>query len=209
VSDPKNVRTVRELLAALDTRGRGEEARRFDEAIWTSRGTNGAILVTDLTGFTKTTKIYGILHFLAIFRRCEQTCVPIIERHNGVMLKQEADDLIGVFPDASDAIRCGLAMLHALQALNSTLQEDERIGLCIGIEYGRYIRLEDDAYGDPVNVAYKLGEDLAETGEILIGSNAYARAKAKDFDFSAYAFDGPRRTNTAKVELEHWSLRLK
>jgi class 3 adenylate cyclase len=38
----------------------------------------------------------------------------------------------------------------------------------MGIDYGRYLRLVDDVFGDTVNLAYKLGEDLAGRGEILV-----------------------------------------
>src|SRR5687768_8981196 len=130
VVSPDRVRTLDDLLEALDDRGRGENAPRFDEAIWSHRGTEGAILVTDLTGFTRTTRAHGILHFLAIFRRCAQTCIPIISANKGYMLKQEADDLIAVYPEASQAIQSAVEMLRAIEKLNTTLEEDERVGMC-------------------------------------------------------------------------------
>lgn len=208
VVSPDRVRTLDELLEALDHRGRGDAAKRFDEAIWSHRGTEGAILVTDLTGFTRTTRAHGILHFLAIFRRCAQTCIPVIAQHGGYMLKQEADDLIAVYPDAPAAIASAVDMLRAIEGLNRGLEEDEQVGMCIGVDFGRFLRLEDDAFGDPVNTAFKLGEDVAEGGEILIGAAAHARAVEHGFDFSPFNLDGPRRRFTGNVEVEHWSLRL-
>ena len=38
----------------------------------------------------------------------------------------------------------------------------------IGIHYGRLVRLRDNAYGDTVNIAAKIGEDLAAKDEILV-----------------------------------------
>lgn len=199
---------MHQLLAALDHRGRGEDARRFDEAVWSALGTEGAVLVTDLTGFTRTTRVHGILHFLSIFRRSEQICVPLIEQHGGKVLKHEADDLIAVFDDAPHAIHAALDMFRAMARLNTTLHTDEQVGLCVGCDYGRFLRLEDDAFGDPVNTAFKLGEEVAEGGELLLGPGAHARAASTGFDFSPYLVDGPRRRFTGNVELEHWSVRL-
>ena len=77
-------------------------------------------------------------------------------------------------------------MLETSRVLNETLEEDDRSYMCIGIEYGSLLRLADDAFGDPVNIAFKLGEDVAEPNEILIGNTAFDRARNTGFDFSKY-----------------------
>lgn len=199
---------MQQLLEALDQRGTDQDTqRRFDQQMWADLGADGAVLVTDLTGFTATTRSRGILHFLAIFRRCQKICVPIINKHGGSMLKQEADDLIGLFEEVEDALGAGIEMIERLDELNAGLAPDEQVGICVGMEYGRFLRLDDDAFGDPVNVAFKLGEDLADRGEVLIGATAHARAVARGFDFSRHSVDGPRRRFTGNVEIEHYALR--
>lgn len=207
--DPARVRTLDDLLEAIDHRPRDPAGRRvFDEALWAARGTDGAILVTDLSGFTRTTRAHGIVHFLSIFRRAERACVPIIGEHGGRMIKQEADDLIGAFPTALSALHAAIAMLEAVRAMNSATAEDEQIGMCIGVEFGRYLQLDDDAFGDPVNIAFKLGEDEAEVGEILVGAAAYRAAHAAGMDLSRLRVDGPRILDVGHVPTEHWSIRL-
>ena len=207
--DPKHITDTRSLLDALDHRGDDPESRTaFDEAVWASRGREGAILVTDLSGFTKQTKRHGILHFLQVFRRCEVTCMPILDRFGGVLMKQEADDLIGFFEEPLGALQAAIAMQEATLALNAHLPEDDQVHMCIGVESGPLIKLDDDAYGDPVNVAFKLGEDVADRGEVLIGPNAYRAALDAGFDFSRYHLDGPRNAVTGNVGLEHWALTL-
>jgi adenylate cyclase len=207
--DPKRITTTRALLDALDQRGDTPEARTaFDEAVWAARGREGAILVTDLSGFTRQTKRHGILHFLHVFRRCEVLCMPILAAYGGTLMKQEADDLIGFFDGPLDALRAAIAMQEGTRVLNAGLAEDDRVHMCIGLESGPLLRLDDDAYGDPVNVAFKLGEDVAERGEILIGVRAYEAALEAGFDFSRYRLDGPRTAVTGNVGLEHWALTL-
>lgn len=206
------ITTTRSLLDALDERPDDLEARRrFDEAIWAERGAEAAILVTDLSGFTKQTKKHGIIHFLHVFRRCEAACMPIIERLGGALMKQEADDLIAIFDGPLPAITAAIRMQEATQAMNSELpHEDDHVKMCIGVESGPLLRLDDDAFGDTVNVAFKLGEDVADAGEVLLGPNAFAAAEASsEIDLAAYTIDGPREVVTGNVPLRHWSLRLK
>merc|ERR1719420_1915585 len=44
----------------------------------------------------------------------------------------------------------------------------EDVSVSIGIKDGSLVLIEGDVYGDPVNVASKLGEDIAEPGELLV-----------------------------------------
>jgi class 3 adenylate cyclase len=46
---------------------------------------------------------------------------------------------------------------------------------CIGVGYGRVLELTDDVFGDEVNVAFKLGEDVATTREILLSDAVLAQ----------------------------------
>jgi class 3 adenylate cyclase len=47
------------------------------------------------------------------------------------------------------------------------------IYIACGIDYGKLLILEyEDCFGDPVNRASKLGEDIAAAGEILITKEA-------------------------------------
>jgi class 3 adenylate cyclase len=49
----------------------------------------------------------------------------------------------------------------------------------VGIDYGRFLMIPgEDCYGDPINISYKLGEDLARPGEVLITSAARERLPA-------------------------------
>lgn len=204
------ITTVASLLEALDHRGEDATSRQaFDQRVWEERGEKGAILVTDLSGFTRLTKKHGILHFLSVFRRCEKLCLPVIPRFGGSLMKHEADDLIVIFPTAPQAIAAGLEMLRATTLANRTLELDDQIGLCIGVESGTLIRLDDDAFGDPVNVAFKLGEDVASRGEMLIGPNAWREALAANFDLRPYRVDGPRQVEAGQVALEHYAVTLK
>jgi adenylate cyclase len=211
VGSPSRITTIDSLLSALDRRPIGDPAaaKQFDDDIWAQVGATGAILVTDLSGFTRITKHHGIIHFLSIFRRCQVACIPLIGKHGGILLKQEADDFIAFFPDAPPAVSCALEMLSTTRELNKTLREEDRLYMCIGVEYGPLLRLTDDAFGDAVNVAFKLGEDIAEPDEILIGRHAYDRVRNLGLDLGGYNVSDLKSATTGNVALAHHSIRLK
>jgi adenylate cyclase len=200
--------TARSLFEAIDERGTTlEDHAAFDQQVWQECGTSGALLVTDLSGFTRSTKTYGILQFLSIFRRFQKLCMPILEDNSGSLIKQEADDLFGCFPDAPHAIDAAVEMMRAVAYINASSEPKDQIGLSVGIEYGHFLRLSDDAYGDPVNVAFKLGEDIAKTSEIRLGPVAYAQAQELGYSFEGCTLDGPVSVEVSRVELEHYILR--
>jgi len=150
-------------------------AHEIDGDVWARCGADRAIFVSDLSGFTRLTKKHGILHFLAVFRRANTLFTPILERHHGRCVKHEADNHIYVFARASDAIAAAREIVAATRALDDSLGEDERVYPCIGVGYGRVLELTDDVFGDEVNIAFKLGEDVATRREILISDAAFAQ----------------------------------
>jgi class 3 adenylate cyclase len=78
------------------------------------------------------------------------------------------------FPDARAACAAVLALEKALHAWNAGKPEDERYRFSYGIGYGDLIEVEGDLFGLEVNLASKLGEDLAEPGEALLSPAAAA-----------------------------------
>ena len=73
--------------------------------------------------------------------------------------------------------------------------------LCVGIGYGRVLRIGDrDVFGQEVNAASKLGEDLATAGEILV--TEAVRADASSLEGVAYeplAIDVPGSASNFRV----------
>ena len=89
------------------------------------------------------------------------------------MIKYEADNCFAVFPDPLAAVNAAIAMQHAFRAENLLTSDDLDIHISCGIDYGRILMIgHEDCFGDPVNRASKMGEDLAVAGEILITKEA-------------------------------------
>ena len=94
-----------------------------------------------------------------------------------MLLKAEADNLFCLFDKVADAVRASQKITRHLSTANRLLPEDHRLYVSIGIGYGRILNIEDrDLFGDEVNLASKLGEDVAQLGDILLTGAAYAQA---------------------------------
>src|SRR4030095_14261357 len=92
------------LWKLVDERTRaGADTAAIDQRIWDLFGTEAAILYTDLVGFSRQVARFGIIHFLQVILEQKKLLFPVIERHDGVLLKVEADSLLVLFRRARTA----------------------------------------------------------------------------------------------------------
>lgn len=147
----------------------GVDLVALDRRIWDLFGETWAVMFTDLSGFSRQVEKFGILHFLQIIHEHKQVLSPIVARHNGILIKVEADSLIIIFRRAASALRCAIEMQAAVWEFNKPRSPETEVLLCVGIGYGEMLRIGDqDVFGREVNAASKLGEDTAKAWEILI-----------------------------------------
>ena len=102
---------------------------------------------------------------------------PIIKRCKGKILCEEADNFVIVFKTPTNAIVTAVEMNRFLKEYNAVALEEDKFEICIGIGYGPVLFVGDDVFGNEVNIASKLGEDIAEKGEILISEGVYDSIK--------------------------------
>jgi class 3 adenylate cyclase len=141
--------------------------------LWHEYGAEHAVFVLDMSGFSLLTRKYGIVHYLSMVRRMQMTTRPIVQSFGGTMIKYEADNCFAIFPEPLSAINAAIAMQRAFDALNLATSDDLDIHIGCGIDYGRILIIgQEDCFGDPVNRASKMGEDLACSGEILVTKEA-------------------------------------
>jgi adenylate cyclase len=155
-----------------------ERLTEIDRAIRDRFTRTLAVLVLDMSGFSRLTHRYGIVHFLAMIQRMHDLVLPVVEapRYGGRLLKLEADNVYAVFPDAPLALDAAMEVQRRLAAANVVLPADWDLHVCIGIGYGDVLAVgEHDVFGHEMNVASKLGEDVGCGGEILLTEAAHAR----------------------------------
>ncbi len=147
----------------------GSDKNTIDERIWDLFGEEWCVMFTDLSGFSRGVAKFGIIHFLQTIHESERLLIPVIEDHDGIMLKVEGDSFMVIFRNVGKALQCSMHMQKILKAYNIDKTEEEKVLLCVGLGYGRVLRIGDsDVFGSEVNAASKLGEDTAKAWEILV-----------------------------------------
>ncbi|HEX3557823.1 MAG TPA: adenylate/guanylate cyclase domain-containing protein [Pyrinomonadaceae bacterium] len=153
-----------------------ERAAEIDARIKATFGETLAVFVMDMSGFSRQTIRHGIVHFLAQIHRMHSIATPVVETHGGEVVKYEADNVFAVFPDAEQAVDAAIELDRSLELANTMLPDEYDMHGEFGIGYGEILIIEnEDIYGSEVNLASKLGEDLAQRGEILLTESAFAR----------------------------------
>lgn len=161
------------LIADFSDESDPEKAEEVRRRIWDKFGTKGAVFISDMASFSSTSRKVGVCHFLKMIHRTRQIVAPVIEANRGVLLKCDADNCYAFFKSADDAIRASFDVNGALFEANDRFDLGEQVNLSVGIDFGRVLLIGDiEFFGDPVNTASKLGEDLATRNEVLVTHRA-------------------------------------
>lgn len=145
-------------------------------------GQDKAVMVLDMSGFCSKTSKYGIIRVLSIIYQMRKILIPVIEAEGGKIIKTEADNLYCLFENVADAVSASRNMNEYLRETNKETDEDCQIFVSVGIGYGRILNIEDkDLFGEEVNLASKLGEDIASKGDIFLTENALLQLMHADY----------------------------
>lgn len=161
-----------------------------------------SIFILDMSGFTRTTQRAGIVSFLLMIHQMQKLCLPVIEKHGGVLINTFADNLTCLFDDVAPAVDASRELTTNLLAANVVLPEDKELYVSIGIGWGRILNVANQSiYGTQVNLASKLGEDIAELGEILLTEAACSRIKGSGIEAEE------RLITVSGIELPHYAIK--
>lgn len=186
---------TRDTLAELlqERNEHPERATEIDARIHEIFGETHAILVMDMSGFSRLTIAHGIIHFLAMIHRMHQIALPTVEEHGGEVIKWEADNVFAIFAEVERAVEAAIDIMKRFSAANTMLPEEMDMHGKFGIGYGEALVIErEDLYGSEVNLASKLGEDLACREEILLTEAAFAQvdASARQYELVKMSVSG-------------------
>jgi adenylate cyclase len=173
---PKNRSYFQDLLLQYSQETSAEKRKKLADTIWEDYGLENTVLVLDMSGFSLLTRKYGIVHYLSMVRRMQLTVEPIIKSYDGRIIKFEADNCFAVLPNPLAATRAAVSLQLAFEATNLLTTEELDIHISVGIDYGKILIINnEDCFGDAVNRACKMGEDLGAAGDILITEEAMAQ----------------------------------
>lgn len=176
-----------------------------DEAdVWDQFGVEMAPLVIDSVGFTRTTQTEGIVHFLTQLAKARLITGQVLGQANPISFVFHADNCFAYFTSAEDALIAGRNVRDAINHAALPLTGDENYGVSMGIGFGTLLSAgaEDGFFGDEMNIASKLGEDLASRDDIFLSEAAHAALLSEN----QYAFE-QLRGQVAGAELTYYRLR--
>ncbi len=158
-----------------------------------------AIMFTDMTGFSRKMGESERLT-LKLLRDHNRIIRFLVRKHHGEIIKSTGDGFLMDFGSAVEAVQCALEAQERLQRYNLGKAEEEHIVVRIGINLGEVRIVDEDLFGDEVNIAARI-QTLAEPGGICISRDVYDHVKSK---LSIVAVNlGPKdlKNITHKVEI--------
>ena len=163
-----------ELLLLYAQENEKDKREKIEANLWQEFGKIKAVFVMDMSGFSLLSYRHGIVHYLSMVHRMQLTTKPIVEKYHGQVVKFEADNCFAMFDDPLSAVRTALALNTAFFAMNILTEDEFDIRVSIGIDFGDVLLIGGpDYFGNPVNFASKIGEDIAGPGEILVTETAF------------------------------------
>lgn len=153
---------IRELAARIP------DHQRFAAELDARFGVNAAVVISDMGRFSSRSRKYGIEYIFRLFLAMGDIARPIAAKYGGRVYKQVGDDFFIRFEKGVDAVQAVIELQAALERRNQGLSEAEEIKFCVGIGEGRFLEIEDDLWGEQLNEASKLGEDLADDTDVLL-----------------------------------------
>ena len=188
-----DITDAKRFFELIDQYNNGDDADRvqIEAVILEHFRQHKAVLALDMSGFTDLVQRFGVIHYVAIIRRMNLIARQIVEKNKGAIAKTDADNLTAIFNSVSHAVDATDQLFEAFENDNHRLPSSQHIRASAGIAYGEILAVPGyDVNGDAVNLSYKLGEDLAEVGEILVDQSAYeCLSESQQTDYSARCFE--------------------
>jgi class 3 adenylate cyclase len=132
-------------------------------AVTPARTAEGAVVFTDLTGFSEFTAIKGDEAALEMLTLQEQLLGEAMHSR-GRVVKNLGDGFLLWFPTVAEAVDSALTLQDRVDDIPG---DQMPMWVRIGINYGRPLLRGDDLIGHDVNVAARI-VDLAQSGEVLV-----------------------------------------
>jgi adenylate cyclase len=154
--------------------------------------------------YSRITQEAGIVYYLICLIKLNDIIKPIFEKHGCLSYRPEEDNIYAEFETPDQALAASIEANQAVKTAKLMLNEHEPFQICVGIGYGNVLFSRNNrVFGDEMNLASKLGEDIAEGEEILLIEAAYANI---DYKYK----NGFERKNIsiAGVKISYYSLKL-
>lgn len=169
----KPITDFHDLLLQYSNYVGSNQGEEIERELWAKFGTTATVLVVDMSGYSRSVRNHGVVHYLSMIRRLQDTLQPIVEDFGGSIVGFMADNVDARFDSPGDAIQACIALNLALDSANITTPAELDVHVSCGIDHGEcLIPYKSGMYGNPVIRASKLGEDFGSPGQILVTKEA-------------------------------------
>jgi class 3 adenylate cyclase/TolB-like protein/Flp pilus assembly protein TadD len=144
-------------------------------------GTNrrlATILFADIDGYSRMMRADEERTLVDLRAHLTELVGPVVERFHGRIVKTVGDGVLVEFGSAVEAIRSAVELQRGMVERNVDTPPERRQAFRIGLHLGDIIALDEDVFGDTVNVAARL-QGQAEPGSIVLSDSVYEQVRDK------------------------------
>ena len=168
-----------------------------------------AVFTIQIHDQEKTLVERGVVRYIESVLRMKSVTRSECDSRRGQRVQSIATKIWGqtfcLFETAKDALEAAIGSMKAWR------HEKMDCRLMAGLGYGDVLDLDGgDCFGDPVNMAFKLGEDTAKDGEILIDKPFWDRVKEECRSVHLATTDfklEPRSVSMSGVTIPHFCVK--
>jgi adenylate cyclase len=204
VNPPINSEEPNDFVKMIEIRQKATSAtaiQRADSAMNQRFTKRKAVLVIEMYEQAEIAHEHGVLPFIDMVLTMKRHCGMAVKHRHGKCVRSIETKIIGQIMALFDRpIDCMRAAIEARYRCR-----DEDFTLAIGAGFTEILDLDAcNAFGDAVNMAFKLGEDVAKGGEILITENIKNELRSSDgFDFK---MDDKRSVELSGITIDHFNV---
>ncbi len=122
------------------------------------------IFFIDIAGYTKKSATTDIKVLMAMLDEFGKIIMPCGEKYKGTLIKKIGDCYMYTFDTPLEAVLFSTEVQAILKARNLEETEDRKINTRIGLNTGKVFCMDNDVFGDPVNVAARMESNAPLNG---------------------------------------------
>ncbi len=145
-----------------------------------------SIMFSDIADFSYKTRAIGTVEFLSQLDLVYSIARKHTRKNKGRIIRTIGDNLFFAFDGPLESLKTAVSIQKELARENEGKDDPlQKIQVCFGITYGQCLDFKREIYGDCVNMASKLAEDIADSNDILLGEKAFSMIKGHLQDIPA------------------------
>ena len=137
-----------------------------------------AIMATDVVGYSRQMEADEAGTIARVTAIQKEVIAPLLARHRGRLIKLIGDGTLSVFDSVVDAVACAAAIQAAMRERQPDAKSPVPASLRVGVNLGDVVLLDNDVYGDGVNVAARL-ESICDPGGVMVSGTVYDQLHGK------------------------------